>query len=680
MNNDSPVVDGITPASAPSEISKPEAVKTVPDDRNKVVGRMKFVLLLFIALPYGAYIVWSLFLLSILPDPSGQWEFLIPMGRLVAMIVGGGFLFVAVFGVLRVGKNANLSDRVRYLSFFRLGIALFPALALSGLVPMMITKEPILSMYISSPEPGTELIAPVSVTFSADAAVEILSRRGIRPIKFEWDFNADAIIDQETVVPSATALFERQGTNIVSANIQLNDGTTRTLSLRVAVPNAVFSYTPVQPVVDEPVRFSVSHLIPVLPDGVLVRDVQWDFNGDDIPDQTGINLQATHTFLRTGPQNVSATISFSNQTQANYIRTLVIREPDPLPFPVRILTTPEFLESPSPFQVVFRVETEEPIQDVVWDFGDGTKDVGLRVGHTFRDRSTYQVLAEVRNKDGKIAKLTKTLKVVNSLRLLDLAFSGSHQVVGDKISATSPVAIELSPKTSTPLVNFFWEASGASEVESTDTTLKATYRIPGVYNIVLIGQDAEGSVLRKSIVLEVKPQEGKVNFDMKPTQGTAPLPVQFDATDTFIPGDEITGFVWTFGDGDENSQVLESARIEHIFAQPGTYTVMLTVYTISGVSKTATRTIVVRAPTLDACFNVSRMSGPAPLGVHFDRSCTTGLPKKVLWDFGDGSQSNEDGKTVDHVFQDPGATFNVRLRLEDESGIVSTYTQEIRTD
>ncbi|MBM3230946.1 PKD domain-containing protein [Candidatus Peregrinibacteria bacterium] len=676
MVPDSPFVDGITPSGTPQRRDDPAS----PDGRKKIVGRLKFIVVLFTALPYTAYVLWSLFLLSVLPDATGTWDSLIPTGRLVAMTVGAVMVIVAIFGVMRAGKNAELSDRVRYMSFIRLGLFTLPALILSGIVPYMIVQEPPLVIHMISPPKGTELVAPVSVTFSAEESVMILERRDLKPVTFDWDFNGDGTSDQQTVVPTATAIYERQGTNLVIVTITLSSGGKRTVRMRVVVPNAVFSYTPVLPIVDEPVLFSVAHLIPALQKDVTVRDVQWDFNGDGTPEKSGTDLQATHTFLRTGAQDVSATIIFSNQTQANYIRTISIREPDPLPFPVRIETTPEFLESSPPFQVVFRIETDEPVQDVVWDFGDATKDAGMRVGHTFKNRGVYQVIAEVRNKEGKIAKVTKTVKIVNTLRLLDLTFDGSHQVLADRITAVAPVAVELTPKTSMPLVNFFWEAPGASEIVSTDTKLKATFRLEGTYTLILIGQDAEGAVLRKPITLDIKPQSGTVNFDMKPTQGVAPLTVKFDATETYIPNEEITGFQWTFGDGEDQSQILESARVDHVFTKAGTYTVTLTVFSVAGTSKSTSRTIVVRAPVLDACFVASRSSGPAPLGIHFDRSCSSGTPQSVLWEFGDGAESKETGNGVDHVFEQPGQTFTVKLTLRDENGVVSSVTQKITTD
>lgn len=547
---------------------------------------------------------------------------------------------------------------------------------MSMLVPYMITQEPILKLQIVLPEPGTELVAPLSVTFSTEEALGILRRRGMKAVSLRWDFDGDGEVNEETVTPTATAYFDRQGGYNIVVDILLNNGDTRTLRRRLVIPNAVFSHNPVLPIVDDPVQFSIAHLVP---EDVKLREVQWDFDADGIPDYTGTDLSVVHTFLRTGPQEVTVVILFDNQTQQTFYRTLDIGAPAPLPFPVTIDTTPSFLEGPPPFQIVFSVNTEEPLQEVVWDFADGTREVGDRLGHTFDARGTYQVRAEARNLDGEIARVTKVVRVVNSLKIPDLSFEGSHPVENNRITAQTPVVISLTPKTSLPLVNFFWEAPNASEVHSTDTKFSATYRKDGTYTAVLVGQDAEGAVLRLPITIEVQPKSDSVLFDMEPTQGVAPLSVQFDASESYIPNEEITGFVWDFGDSKEPLQRLDSAKVKHLYKKPGNYTVTLTVYTTIGNSFSVSKTILVRAPLLDACFTVSRTEGEAPLGVRFDRSCTAGVPAKILWDFDDGSQSEDIAEVVNHVFEEPRRAYTVRLRAEDANGIISTYELPIRT-
>lgn len=675
-------VDGIGPSTPPEENAQ-ENVQEVKSATNSdsPVSRARFAIITLFGLPYVLYFAWSFFLVAVLPDASGTWEPLIPFAKLIAMIVGGGLTLVSLFAVLRIGKAADTSDEVRYMSFVRIGIVVLPPLLLSLFVPYRITQEPPLPLNVISPPPGVELVAPLSMQFDASEAVVILQRQGLETKSFKWDFNGDGQFDQETVTPQANAYFDRQGGYNVSVTLSLSDGSTRTIRTRIAIPQAVFSYTPFIPVVDEPIKFSVAHLIPEVA-GLEVRDVQWDFNNDNIPDETSSQLETTHTFLKTGPQQVAVVITFTNQTQNTYVRILDIQPPKPNPFAVDIETTPEFLESPPPFQVVFRIVSETPLQEVKWDFDDRSpEEVGDRVGHTFRNRKVYQVKASARDFNGRISKVTKIVKVVENLNIPDLQFDGSHQVQDDTIRAEAPVSISLTPKTTVPLVDFWWEApEKASQVTSTDTTLQAIFRDEGTYSLILLAKDAEGRVMRRPISLIVQPKSQLVNFQVRPAQAVAPEIVKFDASLTRIPGEQITGFVWNFGDSDAGEQKFGDAYEEHEYTKPGEYVVTLTVNTLSGRTETATKTIVVRVPFLKSCFTMSRNRIKAMQGILFTWECSTGSPSKVIWRYGDGAEAeanpNATKKEIDHLFEEPG-TYEVELYLEDENGSISSYTQQV---
>lgn len=682
MTDQAPNVDGIGPtAPLPEEKNVPEKKKKSAKNDNPV-SRARFAILTLLGLPYIVYFCWSFFLLAVLPDASGAWEPLIPFAKLIAMIVAVAFVLIAMIAVVRIGKAANTSDNVRYMGFFRIGIVVIPGLLMSGFVPYWITQEPPLTLNVVSPAPGTDLVAPLSMSFDASEAVQILRRQGLETKAFQWDFNGDGTFDLESVTPDGSAYYDRQGGYNVSVTLQLGDGSIRTIRRRVVIPQAVFSYSPFVPVVDETIKFSVAHLIPEM-DGFTVRDVQWDFDQDGIPDETTSELDTTYTFLRTGPQQVSATISFTNQTQNTYIRILDIQEPKPNPFPVSIETTPEFLESPPPFQVVFRiVSPETELQEVTWNFDDNTpEEKGDRVGHTFRSRKVYQVRASARDFNGRIAKTSTIVKVVENLNIPDLTFDGSHQVVSDTITAEAPVSIVMTPKTTMPLVDFWWESpEKASQVTSTDTTLRAIFRDEGTYNLVLLAKDAEGRVMRRPIKLIVTPKSQLVSFQVRPAQAVAPQVVQFDGSLTRIPGEQITGFVWNFGDGDPDEQKFGDAYEEHEYTIPGEYVVRLTVNTLSGRSETATKTIVVRAPFLKSCFTMSRNRIKAMQGILFKWECTTGSPTKLIWRYGDGveaeSNPSDPRKEIDHLFEKPG-TFDVELYVEDANGSTSSYTQQV---
>jgi len=82
-------------------------------------------------------------------------------------------------------------------------------------------------------------------------------------------------------------------------------------------------------------------------------------------------------------------------------------------------------------------------------------------------------------------------------------------------------------------------------------------------------------------------------FTATPSEGSAPLFVSFDASDSYDPDGVVTSYRWSFGDGTSGSGMTPT----HTYAQPGTYTVELTVEDRRQATGTATAEIVARAGT-----------------------------------------------------------------------------------
>ena len=661
MAQQPPAVDSISQKKASAYYS---AVENVPVEMRK---RMRNILLAVVSVPYIGFIGWCLFLMAIFPNTTGDFQGLFVPALASCGVVAVILLFAGAMMIKRVVRK-GIPSKVRTMSVLRIIAFLLPGFLLCGIVPVLILREAPLNIQITDPTDASQMVAPLPVTFSLEHTLEILARRDLKPVTYSWDFDGDGQENDNTVVPETTAIYDRPGAYNVAVLLTLNDGTQRMVRRRVVIPKAVFSVLPLRPGVDESVRFSVAHLVE---DPEMIKEVQWDFDGDDIVDIITDIPEAANTYLRTGKVTVSALVTFENQKQESYEREIEIYEPQPPPFPVIVISEPENLIGPAPFGTIFKVESDVAIKDVIWDFGDGEIAKGMRVGHNYSQRGVYQVVARIHSEDNEMAQLTEIVRVVETLKLSDLEYEGTpeYNYSEKQLRGEVPVTVNLTPRTTVPLVDFKWEAPGATSVGQTDTTLQAIYRRPGKYDIRLIAQDPDGKVLRETIQLIVESPKSMVSIRMEPEGGVAPLEVKFDASETVIPGEEITGFEWVFGDDATGLPQQHGALVQHLFQKPGTYTVALKTYTTSGQIYTDQKTIVIRAPTLDACALPSRTSGKAPLGVSFNMSCTTGNPTSVLWNFGDGAESDDSDPV--HVFNKSGI-YKVVLTIEDAIGTVST--------
>ncbi len=139
-----------------------------------------------------------------------------------------------------------------------------------------------------------------------------------------------------------------------------------------------------------------------------------------------------------------------------------------------------------------------------------------------------------------------------------------------------------------------------------------------------------------------------------PTSGPAPLEVTFDISDS-------RGQVYTidFGDGSpEVSGVDFTEPIEHVYGDPGTYTVTLTVEDARGNTDQAKVTIEVGFPPLEAVLVADPTEGTAPLTVTFDLSGTIGEVAEFTLITGDGGvyhgTGDDIGTPIEHTYNNPG--------------------------
>ncbi len=624
------------------------------------------------------YFFFAVFLLLQFPTRDGSGAGLKSIGNtvlLIGLLLAG---FLGALGMLRIGTVRD-SKQKRVIALVRLLIGVLPILFISGISLFMINREPVLLLELLSPKEPDALVAPLSVTFGMPITMQIFKQQNLVPLKYQWDFTGDGRIDQETFDPQATFIISRSGVYPIRATITMTNGQQKKANLRLVIPRQSFAVEPMNPVIDDPAQFSVESLIPGGEKAPTLLKAKWDFEGDGIVDLDSDKAIATNVYRKLGEMNVSVTLVFSNQTQTSFARQIEVIKPPEQPFQIVLEAEPTTLLGPPPFGAVFTLKTKEPIANAAWDFGDQKTGEGLRIAHVFSSVGSYAVTATIRSQSGATAKLSKLVRITNPFTLSDLIFQGKPEVKSFTIEGEVPLTVDITPITSQPLISFSWDAQNATEVLATDKSFHAVYRDAGRYFLDLIAIDPDQNVFRKRIIVNAKSPQSVVNFTMDPPTPTAPASVTFDASDTYVPsGEEITGFVWDYGDsrasGGNADGKFSGSRITHLFENPGTYTVTLSVRTTSNQLYTGKQTLVVKAPIIDACFMPSRTNGKAPLGVFFDDSCSAGDFVSRLWDFADGSQSDQPSPT--HVFTKPG-TYVVTLVSTTKDGRRSSKTATI---
>jgi PKD repeat protein len=200
-----------------------------------------------------------------------------------------------------------------------------------------------------------------------------------------------------------------------------------------------------------------------------------------------------------------------------------------------------------------------------------------------------------------------------------------------------------------------------------------------MYNVglqVVIEGEAEPREFFYPIAIEV------ALFDAKPTSGTAPLEVTFDASNLIPDRKKIESLDWDF-DGDGIYDITgDNIRPRYTFEQIGDFNVHLRVVDVNNLVENYYRTIEVISgdrPLLSAAIEATPgLSGLIPLQIRFDggkSESVKGNITKYEWDFGDGSQIQV-GRSVSHIYNTPGF-YTVTLTVVEDSGREASTTVEV---
>ncbi|MFO0974294.1 MAG: PKD domain-containing protein [Phycisphaerae bacterium] len=155
-----------------------------------------------------------------------------------------------------------------------------------------------------------------------------------------------------------------------------------------------------------------------------------------------------------------------------------------------------------------------------------------------------------------------------------------------------------------------------------------------------------------------------------------PRTVRFDGSGSSDSDGTLTTFSWNFGDG---SPAGTGTVIEHTYAAPGHYDVVLTVTDDRNDTGTAQRNVLANVPPTAAF--TSQSTGPDEpqlLTVDFDASTSTdddGSIATFSWDFGDSSPAGS-GAMPQHTYAERGL-FTVVLTITDNFGTTTQVTHEL---
>ena len=203
--------------------------------------------------------------------------------------------------------------------------------------------------------------------------------------------------------------------------------------------------------------------------------------------------------------------------------------------------------------------------------------VTLKVTDQLGQTNSTQVELEVKDRDDPrqqpVAKATTSIAEGNAPVVATFSSAGS----------TAPSGV---------IKSYLWEFDDDGSVSSEASPIH-TFNDAGTYNVKLTVTDDVGlkgvdTVQVKAIILGTLPP--KVSFVQPPKQ-FAPSQVAFDASAITYGGSSVSGYLWSFGDGETSTDKSPS----HTYKVAGNYDAQLTVTDSGGRKKSVTKVVTVKA-------------------------------------------------------------------------------------
>ena len=309
------------------------------------------------------------------------------------------------------------------------------------------------------------------------------------------------------------------------------------------------------------------------------------------------------------------------------------------------------------------------IVSYAWDFGDSTGATGVVASHAYSIYGTINVTLTVTDNESFTATTYRHIVVlappVASFTLPQSPVAGIP-VIFDASASYDPDGT---------IVSYAWDFG-----DRTNGTGKITshpYASAGTYNVTLnvTDNDSLNATVYQDVVVQPPgpgPQPPVADFAAEPSLTSPGSPVTFNASRSSDPHGTIENYSWEFGDSTVGSGVITT----HAYANPGVFTVNLTVTDNRSLSSNATHQVAVDAPP-HAAFQFSPGTIYIGTSVSFDGSGSTdtdGTIASYRWDFGDRSSGT--GVQASHAYAAKGV-FGVRLTVADDPGLSNSTTREI---
>ncbi len=416
-------------------------------------------------------------------------------------------------------------------------------------------------------------------------------------------------------------------------------------------------------------------------DGEIIS-YEWNFGNPDIQGGgTDVGAAVNHMYGTPGVRTALLTVKDDGVPQNTIMKQLTINITANQP-PIAVISEILVTEGMAPFTVQFDgTASHDPdgqIAEFRWDFGEGVPSPLAAPEHTFYIDGDYLVTLRVTDNGPSPPKYNEDSVWIHVLPE-STNTAPVAKFIADPQAGQAPLTVQFDSSQSYDPDGhnltyewFFGDMGIIGGGMSQDPNPVHTYDQPqnAIVTLKVTDDDTlyplDNTFQLEIEVLDIVNENPVPLFTIIPDSGMATLTVDFDASDSYDPDGNITGYSWDFGDGGNAFGHI----VQHDFTADGIYEISLIVGDDAAPPGTgmAMGEVVVGNTKPIAVIEADIFEGEAPLVVNFDATGSyddDGDNLTYYWDFGDEEFSSD--AVVQHTFQIP-MDYTVTLVVLDDHG------------
>lgn len=300
-----------------------------------------------------------------------------------------------------------------------------------------------------------------------------------------------------------------------------------------------------------------------------------------------------------------------------------------------------------------------------WDFGDGGGSSSSSPSHSYTADGTYSVSLTVYSSDGCSDTYTEDITVSTCTPICSADYSFTA------ISNCSYMFTDASSSSTGSIVAWYWDFGDGSNSKASNPTHR--YEADGTYEVSLTitGADNCTDSISHSVSVTTCTAVCQADFQHSSSGTTGADACQIGFSDaSYSETGSIVSWYWEFGDGSTSS--LQNPT--HTYADDGTYSVSLTIFTSDSCTSTMSDSVLVTGCSAQCTAEFTYTPESNCEFSFSDLSISTGSISSWYWDFGDGDSSTDESPS--HTYAADG-TYSVSLTITTSDGCSNTASHTI---